>query len=115
MLIFLFGLTGARYLIGGPVPAWNTTVSIAASVYEDDQLLEDVLNGFDVHGFAARLLFGDECLCDPCELCDHKGIKKDQRYIGKNGYVFPFFYGSLDESIARNTGIDIEIIKKATI
>jgi len=32
LLIFLFGLTGARYLIGGPVPAWITTVSIAASV-----------------------------------------------------------------------------------
>lgn len=74
-------------------------VRIIASYFKDPALIHDVSTGHDLHGDYAKIM----------EL-DKQQPWKQARYDAKNAFVFPEFYGSWYESIAkdlRNRGYDI--------
>lgn len=72
-------------------------VRIIACVTKDPALLDYILGGGDMHGDWAEILF----LCKKEELS--KADFKKWRYIAKNHWVFPLFYGSYYKSVAENT------------
>jgi len=59
-------------------------VRIIASVSGDRNLLDDLWNNVDLHRLWASRIYGKP----------ESEITKDQRYNGKNAFVFPMFYGS---------------------
>ena len=62
-----------------------------ALVSKDKNLIADIKDEIDFHKYFASLLY---------ELPEDD-ITKEQRYKGKNGFVFPEFYGSYHKTIAR--------------
>ncbi len=102
---------------------------IAAEIYQDKQLSDDIRSGFDIHANCAKNLF-PEFLCELCEgtgkimgeVCPEchdcgiipaKTVTKSQRHVGKNGMVFPILYGAIEESIHHNTNIPLPVVKAA--
>lgn len=66
-------------------------VRIIASYFKDPVLINEVKTGHDFHGDFAKALKLDE-----------QRPWKEARYDSKNAFVFPMFYGSWYESIARD-------------
>jgi len=58
----------------------------------DKTLISHVANNVDYHRHYAALLYEKP----------KKDVTKEERYKGKNGFVFPEFYGDVADSIARN-------------
>lgn len=67
-------------------------VRTAACLSNDPVLMKEITNGDDMHGDMCRHLF----------LMTPEQISKDVRYLSKNGFVFPEFYGSWYEMCAQN-------------
>jgi len=59
---------------------------------KDAQLVQNIRDNVDFHRYYASLLY---------EIPEDE-ITKEQRYKGKNGFIFPEFYGSYWKTIARN-------------
>jgi DNA polymerase-1 len=74
-------------------------VRIIACVTKDGALIAYLVQGGDMHGDWAEILF-------KCKKKDiDAGIFAKLRYIAKNHWVFPLFYGSFYKSVARSTDI----------
>jgi DNA polymerase I-like protein with 3'-5' exonuclease and polymerase domains len=123
--IFTFNDTILPVLSGGDFDSQELT--IAAEVYSDLQLSDDIREGFDIHANSAKNLFPVSfCrICQgkvsdpPCAWCGGEAViipstvTKEERYIGKNGFNFPLIYGAEPKSIHHNTHIDLEIVEYA--
>jgi len=71
-------------------------VRILACWSRDPTLIDFILSGYDMHGHWATKIYGvTEGQVD-------KALWKRLRYGGKNGFVFPNFYGSYWKNTARN-------------
>jgi len=67
-------------------------VKVSACYHEDPKMIEYIENPeTDMHRDMAQ----------QCFLLDEDEVSKDIRYIGKNGFVFPEFYGSYYVNVAR--------------
>lgn len=66
-------------------------VKYIATISGDKQLVEDVNAGLDFHRHFAGILYEKP----------EDEITKAERYAGKNGFVFPEFYGSYYKTISR--------------
>lgn len=74
-------------------------VTVSAAYHKDKNMIKYLLDSKnDMHRDTA----GDICLKDP------KDITKDERQLGKNGFVFPAFYGSTFRSMAPAIWEEIE-------
>jgi uracil-DNA glycosylase family 4 len=76
-------------------------VRVIAMYSKDKKLIEEIIGHFDTHRKWAAKLFKMK----PAD------VPKDIRYNGKNGFVFPEFYGSWYRPIAENLGLDEQHVK----
>ena len=80
-------------LLSGDIKAAEWAVG--AMLAEDDVMLGEIRDGFDPHRYwASRLLEKNE-----------EDVTKADRYLGKNGIVFPWRYGAWYKSISAATGV----------
>lgn len=76
-------------------------VNVISSYNKDPNLIKFITSGNDMHRFIAKYLFMKE----------EKDVTKKERYLAKNGFVFPTFYGSFYE----HTGSDMwEVLEDST-
>jgi len=80
-------------LLEGDLTAAEWTVG--AMLANDEVMLDEIRRGFDPHRYWASLLLEK----------DESEITKADRYVGKNGLVFPWRYGAWYKSIAKATGL----------
>ncbi len=76
-------------------------ICVMAMVSKDKFLRQQLEDGVDIHRFWASKLFQKS----------EEEVEKDERYVSKNGFVFPEFYGSYYVSIAKNTGLQEDLVK----
>ena len=77
----------------GEIDISGAEVSISACYHKDPTMLEYILDPTkDMHRDMAA----------ECYLLDPKDVDKETRYYGKNGFVFPEFYGSYYAQVAPN-------------
>jgi DNA polymerase-1 len=77
-------------------------VAVMAMLSRDPNLIEQLNKRVDIHRYWASHLFS----------VDLDSVSKDQRFISKNGFVFPLFYGSFYGSIARNTKLPEDQVRR---
>lgn len=90
---------------------------VMAMAARDRVLCDLIITGYDIHShWLDRLLFYApdylERLAHKTNQSDPVKIRKMGRDIIKTDFVFSSFFGSSSKSIARNTGIPLEIIQK---
>lgn len=70
----------------------SVEVRISAAYHKDPTMLEYIETGYDLHADMAK----------ECFLLDAEQVTKQARYVSKNGFVFPSFYGDYYVGIARS-------------
>ena len=95
----------------GEVDYVGAEVKVAAAESDDDQLIDDLNNGFDQHSHWAGVLFGINKPID-----EIKALHKDERFLAKNNFTFANLFGAGNTSIAeemRKSDFYVEFVKKA--
>ena len=67
------------------------------------RLKQQLADGVDPHRYWAAILY---------KVPEDK-VTKDQRFVGKNGFVFPLFYGSWSGAISKATGVPLKDVEEA--
>jgi len=95
----------------GEVDYVGAEVKVAAAISEDDQLIEDLNNGYDQHSHWAGVIFGINKSVD-----EIKATHKDERFLAKNNFTFANLFGASSISMAeefRKSDFYVEYVKKA--
>ena len=81
----------------------GSELAVSAMLSGDEVMMDEVRRDFDIHRYWASILLEK----------DEDKITKAERYIGKNGMIFPLLYGSYYVSIAKATGLPERRVKMA--
>lgn len=81
--------------------AAGSEVATIAMLSRDPVLTKEIQDGIDTHRHWASMLWQ----------VDEDKVTKHQRYMAKNKFVFPEFYGSWYQAVANDTKLDIDQVK----
>jgi DNA polymerase I-like protein with 3'-5' exonuclease and polymerase domains len=88
-------------------------VTIAAAVYDDKQLLDDLTNGIDLHSMSATIFF-DTLPYEEFVLNKNKMPYKEERYKAKQSN-FSIIYGAEAYKVAEFLGLDEKEVEQSMV